>query len=181
MRWLKRQTDAKNPKRNRKLWGNVINDITRTAANPAEFAGKLQKDLQELEIVAPEVAAEIAATEMRKMEYLNGKAPKMPAPYNKLQPQLYENAYLTRDAMAEFEQCLMASTQPVDTFFGELERGILTSETCEAIEYVYPNLYAKLQETILDITSQSATPKSERMTNQHSHHVQAANRRVPNH
>ena len=140
--------------------GRLISTIEHMAENPEVLATKLQRDLEELEMIAPDIAGELAATEMRKLEYLNYKAPKLEVPYNDLQPKLYADNHLNKESMATFERCIMATIAPVDQIFAEMDKGALSRDTVEAVKECYPGLFEKIGQMLMEKTAEESTPRT---------------------
>jgi len=127
------------------VMGSLIEQIDSFAQDPEKLAARLNMELSELEIIAPDVATQVATTKSRMVQFLQEKAPKISQPYSTLQPMLYRDSYLDSDAMAKFERYLVASIDPINSFYGDFANGSVMSETVETIKFIYPALLDQIQ------------------------------------
>jgi len=124
---------------------DLIGQINTVASDPEKFAALMSSELRELEIFAPEIAAHAATTKAKMVQFLNEKAPKEEAPYNKLQPRVYDKAHLPPEAIAQFKRYVRAAVDPVNSLLNEMTINAVTNETLETLRAVYPKLLDEIQ------------------------------------
>ena len=142
------------------VMGSLIDQIDSFAQDPEKLASHLGTELRELEIIAPEVAVQVATTKSRMVQFLQEKAPKINEPYSTLQPMLYRDSYLTPESLAKFERYLVAAIDPINSFYGDAEHGAVMKETVEAINHIYPALLAQIRAVQQEKISERETPLS---------------------
>tara|TARA_R110000824_G_scaffold92591_1_gene224483 strand:- start:5211 stop:8153 length:2943 start_codon:yes stop_codon:yes gene_type:complete len=128
--------------------------------NPDILASSLEQDLEQLQKVSDEIAGFIAATEVRKMQFLADRAPKRQNIINKIQPELYTEPSWANGEMYRYENLLKMSIAPMDQLFYHLERGTLTTELVEGLDYIYPSLTDSAREKFIEETAKLTKPTS---------------------
>ncbi len=102
---------------------------------------------------APQVAMGIAGTHARAMQFLATKLPPIPrTQLSVLQPQL-EGHVLAPSQVEQLGRYIRAIEEPVE-IIEDMRTGLLSPEAVEAIQAVYPDLYASMRTTaILEVAS----------------------------
>ena len=124
---------------------DLIGQINTVASDPEKFAAQMSSELRELEIIAPDVAAQAALTKGRMVQFLADNSPKEEMPYNKLQPRVYDKAHLTPEAIAKFKRYLKVALDPANTLLSEIGAGTVMMETMQGISFIYPALLDEIR------------------------------------
>lgn len=133
----------KKPKTKQEAFKNIKTNVQELASNPDKVSEMLT--IGNIEEAAPESANMAAVTIGNSIQFLNSKLPKdgritgaFTRPY---EPSTME--------MAKFEKYLKAIENPLSVL-DDLQSGIISRESIEAIQAVYPNLYNRIQENVLE-------------------------------
>tara|TARA_R110002020_G_scaffold87892_6_gene216324 strand:- start:1847 stop:4717 length:2871 start_codon:yes stop_codon:yes gene_type:complete len=140
--------------------GKLADTVQYMNDNPDILATSLEQDLQGIQAVSEEIAGYIAATEVRKMQFLAEKAPKRQRMINKMQPDLYTSPDWSNGEMYRYENLLRLTISPMNEMFRHMERGTLTRELVEGLDYIYPGLTNLAREKIVEATAKLETPTS---------------------
>jgi hypothetical protein len=142
---------------------DISNQLAEYKANPQDFADKLSVSLIDLEDVSPDVASSFAETRIRGLELLSEKAKALQPKerFNKLQPEVFAKTELHPAAVSKFERYVGAVADFANQFFGELQAGVLSSETVEVGTIVYPEILDEIRIAIAESlgTSDKVMPR----------------------
>ena len=106
----------------------------------------------ELNTVMPSVQSQIGAQTAAAVEFLKSKAPQDPNTQYQLFPT--KQAYVMPDSVrSKFERYVDAINDPMSTL-QHMADGKLTAEHVEALQAVYPTIYAEAQRTVMEVLSQ---------------------------
>ena len=121
---------------------HAATQLSSLASNPELLASKIAPMIEELEPLAPELAASVGRTQAKKVAFLNEKAKALQSPveYNTLQPQLYADMPIDPSKLASFERTVAAAGDFVGTVERELASGAVSAETVEVGDQLYDRL-----------------------------------------
>lgn len=135
-------------------------NVNDAAASQASLIAKAVADPDALSVAIraavptqdPELADAIAKATLRKLQYLQSKAPAIPPPdpMNRPAPPVS-----TAEAM-RFARILRAANDPVSAL-ADLAAGTLTSEAADAVRAIYPKMFAEVQQYTLDRVARMGT------------------------
>lgn len=130
-----------------------LGEIVEAASDLNALNERISKNTQAVNLIAPQVAAELLAKGVEASQFLLSKAPKNPI-MDELQPQ--KTDWRPSDAeLAKFERYVEAVENPLQ-IFKDLKAGIITNEQVETIKTLYPTIYSKL---VLGIKEKVSTRK----------------------
>lgn len=115
-------------------------DIAAFVQDPQRAADRIGRSTASLAGVAPSVAAAIGQKSMVAANFLASKAPKDPNPPN---PLIKRDWKPPESQLAKFARYVEAVEDPMSTL-DRMHEGTLTSESVEALQAVYPQLYGEL-------------------------------------
>jgi len=125
-----------------------MEELARLSSNPYLVAEILSKNLYAISTVAPKVNESMVMQAMTGLQYIYEAAPKNPGlgmfgkrPWNPSDFQL-----------AKWERTVVAVLDPLSVL-DDLKKGTLTHEAVNAIEAVYPKLYAEIQGLVMEKAS----------------------------
>lgn len=135
---------AKEIARDRSQKEEIINQVRQLRANPDKFVALLEESTKDIYDVTPRTASSIHSAAVRAVNYLAAAAPETESPYplgQKPSPSKYE--------MRVFDERLKLLDNP-SMVLDELRSGTLVPAHVEAIQSVYPKLYAEMQTAVMD-------------------------------
>ena len=135
------QSRRKSYERQEKQLERFLNDTEYTLAHVSNVIGPIG-------VTAPRVAAEVVQQHQRAVEFLSSKMPPKLVPSNTFQPSLYQRK-ATDQEILRFSRYSTAVSKPLSVM-DDLRSGHLTSESVEAIREVYPQIYAKMRDVVID-------------------------------
>lgn len=139
----------KKPKTRKEAFKNVSNNITELISNPEKLQETVARRTIHLNNVAPETTNAAVVTAIKGLEFLNSKMPKPTTDVsssNLFTKREFEPSQLQ---LSKFERYVQAVENPMSAV-DDLKDGTLTREAAEAIQVVYPNLFAKMQEQVIE-------------------------------
>ena len=130
-----------------------LGEIVDAASDLNSLNERIIRNTQAVNLIAPQVAAELLAKGVEASQFLLSKAPKNPI-MDELQPQ--KTDWRPSDAeLAKFERYVEAVENPLQ-IFKDLKARIITNEQVETIKTLYPTIYSKL---VLGIKEKVSTRK----------------------
>jgi len=116
---------------------------------PAQRAEAVEHSVRHVREQSPELADSIVTASARASSFLEGKLPRRPAAASAdLTPHLSEDR-LPRSEVARFARYARAVEDP-SVMARDLAAGTLSRETVEAVRSVYPTIYARIRETVIE-------------------------------
>lgn len=115
--------------------------IQSIAIDPNKFMEKIEENTAGLSNIDPTLQEAIANTSMEATQFLQSKAPKNP-----FEGSMFQSKVKWRPSDAElskFNRYLKAVDDPF-SILADLEQGVLTSESVEAVKTIYPQIYTKI-------------------------------------
>jgi hypothetical protein len=126
---------------------NMNDNFSRYSSNPEAFTSKVNRSTSQIYNQAPQTSQALDALSVAAATFLASKLPKrnsapgMLEVFDKPRPPSHFD-------LAKFEAYVGAVEHP-ESVFKQMNAGRLTSESVEAIQAVYPNLYTKLRDSVL--------------------------------
>ena len=146
--------ETRKPAKNRdEAFKNISFNLERINNNPDLMVDQLAKSTSRIAQGAPIIAQETHNVLVRATQFLTDKLPVNPNP-SLMFPREYKPSSME---LAKFERYMQAIEHPISVL-EDIESGTLTSEHIEAIKFVYPSIYANLQQEVLE---QAMQPDSE--------------------
>ncbi len=135
------------PKNRKEAYKNATVNLAHLVTNSDELMQRGVKAGAALSHAAPETAAVIGTKAINGINFLLSKIPKRP--YETIFPSGKQRDYDPSSLeLARFERYLQVVDSPL-TVLQELKQGTLTREHVEALKTVYPNLYSRIQQQVL--------------------------------
>lgn len=135
------------PKTRKQAFKQISENLIKYNTEPDYAQKKLIKAAAALDNVAPNTANELRATLARSVQFLNSKLPRPQLPVQQFGfKREYEPSGLE---IGKFERYLQAVEHPASVL-EDLQSGAVTREQVEAIRAVYPQLYAKIRQQVMD-------------------------------
>jgi hypothetical protein len=144
---LGKSPDGKKPKDTSAAYQNFLKTMDMYEQNPEAFMQRVNRSTALMQDAAPNTAAALDATAVRGVMFLGSKLPKRKAQPGMLD-MLKKPKMPSNYDMAKFHRYLTAVDDP-KSVVKSLENGKITHEGVEALQVVYPTLYAKLQEKVI--------------------------------
>jgi hypothetical protein len=145
---LGKDMDGKKPANMSAAYLNFKKTMSAYEQNPEAFMQKLNRSTSLLQFAAPNTASILDAKTVKAMMFLGQKMPKQHSTPGVLdvlkKPKMPSNYDL-----AKFHRYLTAVDDP-KTVVHDLQNGRISHEGVEALKEVYPTLYSKLQDKIVD-------------------------------
>lgn len=124
-----------------------LKDIQETALNPEKYSMAIQENTKGLAAVDPDLQQSIANTSMEAADFLSTKAPKNPFEGSMISGKIKWKP--SDSELSKFNRYLKAIDDPFSVLI-DLEQDLLTQEAVEAVKTIYPNLYAKMSEKLIE-------------------------------
>jgi hypothetical protein len=140
----------KKPSNRKEAFKNVSNNINELISNPEKLQETVARRTIHLNNVAPETTNAAVVTAVKGLQFLNSKMPKPTTDVsssNLFTKREFEPSELQ---LSKFERYVQAVENPMSAV-EDLKDGTLTREASEAIQVVYPNLFAKMQEQVIEM------------------------------
>jgi hypothetical protein len=134
---------TKSPEEIREKFEKRTRQIQSLADSPEALSSTIQKATENVFEAAPQTAAGIQQTLVAGTQFLSSKIPRSPVAYP-LQHFEPNDAEINK-----FNRYYDAVQNPL-TILKEMEGGVLTKESLEAVHSVYPELYTSIQKEVLD-------------------------------
>lgn len=144
----------KKPKNKQEAFIQIRNDLDRLTSNVDLLTSRLANSQLKVSGVTSNIAEQADQIAIRAVQYLNMKIPKN----NNLQGGINSMAREYQPSsleLSKFERILEAVENPM-SIIEDLSDGKLTRESAEAVRFIYPNLYLKMQETALQYIAENA-------------------------
>lgn len=132
----------------REAYRRRATDIAKMATDPMYASGQMATATEGLAQEAPKLASAISAQAVAGAQYLKGKLPGPAAGSNPLQPNIDTLGVSDAD-IAKFARIWETVNNPL-SILDDLERGDISREQVEALESVYPRLFAEMRSSILE-------------------------------
>lgn len=151
-----RLDDKKKAKNRKQAFKNINDNILELTSNPDKLVNTIGKRTLHLSNIAPNITAAATQTAIRGVQFLASKLPKptADASVNIFAKREFEPSDMQ---LAKFERYVEAVENPMSAV-EDLKSGTLTREAAEAIKVVYPQIFAKLQENVINELQSSAEP-----------------------
>ncbi len=154
-------SDHKKPKTRKQAMSKFRDDVVKIKQDPTLLVNKVNGKTLGMQVVAPQSAGRVSSTALTGVQFLSEKMPVDPSP-----PLFGKRDYVPSDLdLAKFERYVQAVADPLSTL-EDLEQGTLTREQVEALQAVYPKLYAQIQETVMAklVSDDGDVPYERRLT-----------------
>lgn len=126
----------------------IQNNIANMAANPESLASHLSKNQLAAAQAAPNTSAAMIATTTRAIQYLNEVMPRSAAVSGTI--QAFQRDYEpSSQELAKFERIVAAVNEPL-SILDDLQSNSLTREAVQAVAAVYPSLFARIQNEVMN-------------------------------
>jgi hypothetical protein len=123
-------------------------EVSNAVSDPSGLVDQVAKSTAALAQHAPNVASSLSTTAVQAAQFLYDKAPKDPVGATSLMPHLRK--YQPSDAeIAKWERYVTAVDHPLSVM-KDLKSGVLTRESVEAVQTIYPKLYQEMQSALVD-------------------------------
>lgn len=124
-----------------------LKDIEETALDPQKYIDKIIENTAGLSNIDPDLQTSISNTALQAVNFLQDKAPKNPFAGSMVISPL---KWKPSDAeLSKFNRYLKAIDDPFSVL-DDLDQGMLTPESVEALKAVYPNLYSKMSQMAVE-------------------------------
>lgn len=135
------------PKTRKEAYRNAANNLSNLVVQSDELMQRGVKAGAALSHAAPETAAVVGTKAITGINFLLSKIPKKP--YETFFPSGKQKDYDPSSLeLAKFERYLQVVDSPLSVL-QEMKQGTLTREHVEALRVVYPNLYSRIQQQVL--------------------------------
>lgn len=134
------------PKNKEQGLDNIQKNIQKLNLSPEVNHDLLINRLSSMTKSAPKSAAKAHETFLRSIKFLDSKIPKK---FETSPLRVHKPRKVSSLEMSKFERYLQAVDAPL-TVFQDMKAGTLTREHVEALQAVYPSIYARLQESSMD-------------------------------
>lgn len=141
------------PKNKKEAFERITNTLASFSSDPEKLINHAVMSTQRIAQAAPETAMAIQAKMGTAITFLNSKIPKDPNPGSGPFKREWEPS---NQELAKFERYLAVVERPMSVM-DDLEAGTLTGESIEALKAVYPELYSKIYQTMIEKVAD--TPK----------------------
>lgn len=136
----------------------ISNEIQDKIENPDKNLEKLLFRTTRLRAAAPKTADHIEKVAKTGIEFLYNKLPKPNLLKASIQPGLAKKQFTPSDVeISKFERYVRAVNSPL-TVVEDMANGDITREGVEAIRVVYPDLYNRIRNTVMEKVSSSENP-----------------------
>jgi hypothetical protein len=139
----------KKPRNKKEAFKNVSDNITELISNPEKLNETITRRTLQMSNIAPQTTAFATATATKGLQFLDSKLPKPSA--NTSSSQLFTKREFEPSElqMSKFERYVQAVENPMSAV-DDLKNGTLTREAAEAVKIVYPNMFAKMQQQVIE-------------------------------
>ncbi len=142
--------DRKQPKSTKEAFQNIKRNILDLNANPEKLAVKVAGSLMKASQYAPATANAAQVTMHKAVQFLQSK---LPSSVNEQSDFINKREWQPSDVdVAKFSRYVKIIDNPY-TVLDELHNGTLTREHVEALKTVYPKIYGRVQDHIMDQVS----------------------------
>ena len=142
--------DGKKPKDKYEAYNNIKNNVQNLANDPDKFIEQTAIRTIRLSKTAPNTTSEVINASGRALQFINSKLPQDNDP-----TKLFSRSRtLSTLELAKFERYIQAIDNPMSAL-EDLESGTLTREKVEAIKFVYPNIYSRIQQSALEFVGEN--------------------------
>ena len=151
--------DKKEPKNKKEAFQNAANRITMLISDPEKLQNEVARRTIHLQESVPNIANYAIQTSLTGLQFLNSKLPKQATSdlsASQFTKRKFEPSQLQ---ISKFERYLEAVENPMSAL-EDLKSGTLTREAAEAISAVYPKIFSKMQETVINELETSKDPVS---------------------
>lgn len=149
------ENSDKKPKNRQEAFKNIKNNLETYAGDPEILIDRLTRNGIRMEKVAPNTTNSLKSTVLKGVTFLQNKLPRDASPTIKF-PALQRPSQPSSLELAKFERYVEGVDNPLSVI-DDLEEGTLTREKVEAIRFVYPDLYLRIQQKVMDDLSESET------------------------
>jgi len=140
---------GKAPDNRRTAFKNVSAKVQKFKTNPESIVSKVVGNTTLLDRAAPGVAEGLVPVATRAINFLSDKMPQEVSPYG-----LFDKQFEPSDLeLSQFERYMEGVEDPTSAL-EDIQSGTLTREKVEAIAYVYPEFYRKLQTSALEFVQE---------------------------
>lgn len=148
--------DRKKAKNRKQAFKNINDNILQLTSDPEKLINTVGKRTLHLSKIAPNITNAATQTAIRGVQFLASKLPKptTDASVNVFAKREFEPSDMQ---LAKFERYVEAVENPMSAI-EDLKSGTLTREAAEAIKVVYPQIFAKMQEKVVDQLQNSEKP-----------------------
>lgn len=157
-----KQKEGEKPKKakdKKEAFQNIRENIQNVSQDPDKLYDYM--NLGNLEDAAPLAASQARITLSGALQFLSSKLPKSAAPQGMFPQREWEPSTME---MAKFEKYLQAVENPMSVI-EDLKAGVISRESVEALQAVYPNLYQRVQESVIDQVSRDPEVSYEKRLN----------------
>lgn len=153
---------AKRPKDEQQAFKNITNNIADMKKDPDQLLEYAAQSFPELEDAAPRTKQMVTQHIINMVQYLDSKLPKN-ATFNPTGLSKRDWTPSTLE-LAKFARVLKAVSDPLSVL-EDLEDGTITREGAEALRVLKPNLYAQIQDQVMEqiATSEDTVPYEKRL------------------
>jgi hypothetical protein len=128
-----------------KAFKTRLNELSSFVTQPQVAGSKLEKTVETISAVAPKLAQTIQMKTMEAAQYLLAKAPKSNAA-----PTLFGKDWEpSATEIASFERTVRAVDNPM-SIIKDMENGNLSAEAVEAVKTLYPKIYNRMVDAVID-------------------------------
>lgn len=150
----------KKPKNKQEAFKQVSDDIQKLVSDQEVLMDKLNSMSSSVSEVAPDTAQSMRESLLNALSFLDSKLPRDPSSNPGLFKRPWQPSTLE---LAKFERYLAAVENPMSVI-EDFESGTLTREGVEALQSVYPDLYARIVEkTTIAIQKNPELPYDKRL------------------
>ena len=156
--------NAKKPKNKQEGFVNIRKNIIELTTNPDKLEQLVSRRTIHLQNSAPNITQESVNKVLAGLKFLASKMPK-PAKENSASQMLTKREYMPSDLqLSKFERYVEAVENPMSVV-ESLSNGNISREGAEALKVVYPKIFEKLQETVMQKIQESpeAIPYNKRL------------------
>jgi hypothetical protein len=136
----------KKAKDKKEAFKQITDSLTELIQNPESLTNHLSTNALRLTNAAPNTSVGIDSVITNAVSFLYDKLPKNPSPSSMFYSREFEPSSIE---LAKFERYLEAVENPMSVL-DDLNNGTITREAVEAIKSVYPDIYSRIQETVIE-------------------------------
>lgn len=141
-------------KSSEKSHSEISEKVTRLNSDPEHLIDTLDQHTRGLYSVAPQTAGSVQATAIRATQFLSTKLPEMPA-----QKPFGRKLLPSQSEISKFNRYYQTVENPIQVL-DQVRKGALMPESMEALQTVYPKLYAEMKTEVMDHLTDFLTKKN---------------------
>lgn len=146
----------------KEAYKKLSQNLTKYALDPMPLAEHLAKNSLASYEAAPATSQHMVQTVIKAVQYLHQKMPKSASLSEGINLSKRDYEPSTQE-LAKFERILTAVNNPT-VLLDDLKSGTITRDTVEAVKFVYPNFYQRVQQQVLDkVATDPELPYSKRL------------------